>query len=177
MKTISAMVSIAAITTAACADGWEHRAAASSAGGAWSDWTVSTSASSSTGGSCGGCTIDGVSGRCRDGLSLDACGSNGDACVACEFGETCRFGLCLAAESICIKILVDAGAVGVDCAGDADCSTDSWCRSHCCDPVVATCFAVNRCAPKLEPGSHCSHSNGDHECVSGACNIDGDTCL
>lgn len=125
---------------------------------------------------CVGCFVDGDPKNCVPGYDLNACGDVGEACVACSFGETCIQGVCKENNSICITRLKEAGTLGADCASDSDCSDISWCQDHCCDPVVATCFVVGKCAPKRETGEHCDHFYGDHECMSGVCDKNGDVC-
>jgi hypothetical protein len=121
---------------------------------------------------CEGCAD--IESGCRTGNDLDACGANGGACVTCDFGRTCIEGQCIGKKSICITMLLDI--IGPKCTADAECGPDAWCRSHCCDPVVAVCHAVDRCVPKVASGGHCDHFDGDHQCASGVCDPNSDQC-
>jgi hypothetical protein len=111
---------------------------------------------STTGSAGGGASTGGAGGEPADAgtdVNLDA--PLTDAGVACAE----RWG-------------ADLSAV---CTSDADCTMGKqWCMTVCA--VFHADQAVYRCAPLKDKGQWCDHVGGDHECQSGKCNTDGDTC-
>lgn len=170
-------LSVAACTAADPSDGASASVAASASSGAGVGGGDGTSSSASSASGAGGrCACTDEDGECRSGYDLAACGSDGEECHVCSFGQTCNFGKCASVNSICIKVMIDAGTVGGDCSKDSECSAKEWCSDHCCDPVGGACFVVGKCLPRLAKGAHCDHVGGGRDCLSGVCNTDGDTC-
>lgn len=111
-----------------------------------------------------GCMAAGV---CEPGDWIFLCGKGGEPCALCLSGAACLDGVCVAAPSACVAALKEEG-LGAHCENDAQCATDEWCATSCCDPGGA-CFAVWKCVGKRAPGEPCDHDGGDRQCSSGVC--------
>ncbi len=111
-----------------------------------------------------GCVASGV---CEPGDWLFLCGKGGEACKLCLTGAACIDGACVADPSTCVEALKEEG-LGAHCENDAQCATDEWCATSCCDPGGA-CFAVWKCVGKRAPGEPCDRDGGDRQCASGVC--------
>ncbi|MFT3841054.1 MAG: hypothetical protein QM723_28945 [Myxococcaceae bacterium] len=95
--------------------------------------------------SCTGCV--GSNGSCQAGTTTTACGTGGNACVACGSGQTCQAGVCKTATSTCAHSECTTGAklsktcdpcVTQICAVDSYCCSTSW-DSICKGEVKSVC--------------------------------------
>ena len=111
------------------------------------------------GGGGGGIMVDGgpcncrdALGRCQDGMSPIACGSGGNSCQACGFGEQCVNGACT------------MGACGPQsCAG---CCTNNFCVVRNQQSRFA-CGAMGQACAQCPQGQTCTNGS----CSTPVCNV------
>lgn len=119
---------------------------------------------------CSGCCdSDGV---CRDGTTLDACGTLGVTCSVCDLGQVCEDFSCRGASIVA----EDGGATqGTDGGAQMDAGTDggatacgpSSCASGCCRN--GQCMPGNDFGACGAGGGACTSCIGSQTCTGGAC--------
>ena len=117
---------------------------------------------------CDGCCD--ASGVCRDGTTLDACGSLGGSCDACEAAQVCQDGTC---RTSTLGGETDGGGNG-DGGVNADGGTDggngncspSNCNGCCRNGMCLQGAANDSCGAN---GQTCTTCVGSQVCESGAC--------
>ncbi|MBL8950189.1 MAG: hypothetical protein JNK82_05395, partial [Myxococcaceae bacterium] len=129
---------------------------------------------------CAGCCSAGV---CTT-PSPQACGSLGNACIACAAGDVCRAGLCVAVTSCtpatCASAGTNCGTMPDGCGGTLSCGSCSVAGESCGGAGTANVCGAGTCTPRtcesqgLQCGVASDGCSTTLEC--GACTAAGETC-
>ncbi len=154
-------------------------------------WVVSVGcsgpASQCTASTCGGCCDS--AGICQLGSTAQACGTFGQACVACGLGLSCNAGFCSGGAgggggscvpATCMSLGKNCGTLSDGCGGTLSCGTCEVSGESCGGAGTANVCGPGTCNPKscTDLGANCGQpSDGCGALLScGSCTAAGDTC-